>query len=140
MNYRRFAVVALAGVLPWVLVTWDTGWYPIFSVGFANISSFPFASSSFTTLPAYLGRVGTVPSHLSAWPLATLLYAIALASAVFEKADSVVVAGFLGLAAFNVGLLAVAVSGQRGIIAFPVGALWLPLAAGWVVYADLTVG
>ena len=137
MNRRRFAVVALAGVLPWVVVTWDTGWYPLFSVGFAHVSPFPFTSSSFTTLPAYIARVGTVPNHLSAWPLATLLYATGLAAAAFDEADAVVVAGFLALAAFNVGLLAFSVSGQRGILALPVGVVWLLLAAAWVVYADL---
>ena len=129
MNHRRFAVVALAGVLPWVIVTWGAGWYPLFSVGFASVSPV-----SFTTLPEYLARVGSVPSRLSAWPLATLLYATALAASAFDEADRVVVAGFLVLAAFNVGLLAFSVSGQRGILAFPLGALWLLLVAAWVVY------
>jgi uncharacterized protein (TIGR04206 family) len=139
MNRRRFAIVALAGALPWVIVTWATGWYPIFSLGFAHVAS-PVTDSTFTSLPAYLSRVGTVPSHLNAWPLATLLYATGLAASAFEEADAVVVAGFLALAAFNVGLLGLSVSGQRGILALPAGVLWLLLAGAWVVYEERSSG
>ncbi|WP_232688633.1 TIGR04206 family protein [Halobacterium zhouii] len=131
MDRRRFAVVALAGVLPWVIVTWDTGWYPLFSVGFASVSPF-----SFTTLPTYLARVGNVPSHLSGWPLATMLYVVALVTAAMDEADAYVVAGFLGLAAFNVGLLALSVSDQQGILAVPLGVVWLLVAGAWVVYEE----
>ena len=128
---RRLAVVLLAGVLPWVVVAWPAGWYPIFSVGFLRLDTL-----AFTSLSAYVDRVGTVPNHLAAWPIATVLWAGGLLAAAFEDTSTVVVAGFLLLAGFQVGLLGLELSGQRGVLAVPVGALWLILAASWVVYDD----
>lgn len=127
---RRLLVVALAGLLPWVVVTWPGGWYPLFSYGFASLSPF-----SFTTLPGYLSRVGTVPPHLNAWPLGTLTYLIALAAAAAEGMRRSILAGFLLIAGAQVGILAVNLSGQRGILAVPLGTLWL-WAAAVVVFAE----
>ncbi|MFB6072726.1 MAG: TIGR04206 family protein [Halobacterium sp.] len=132
---RRFLAVLLAGVLPWVAVTWPGGWYPIFAVGFAHLDP-----PSFTTLPAWVDRVGTVPSRFSAWPVATVLYGAGLAAAAIDDADGVVVAGLLALSAANVALLAMSLSGQRGVLAVPVGALWLVAAAGYAVYRDARAG
>ncbi|MFC3476489.1 TIGR04206 family protein [Halobacterium litoreum] len=131
MRRRRTAVVFLAGLLPWVAVTWPGGWYPLFSVGFLQ-----FDPLTFTSLPAYVERVGTVPEHLSAWPIATLLWAAALASAPFERVDGTVTVGLLALAGASVLSLSLELSGQRGITAIPLGALWLWAAAG-VEYAAL---
>lgn len=130
---RRLAVVALAGALPWAVVTFDGGWYTVFSLGFLHVDPFLF-----TSLPAYVSRVGSVPPRLTAWPTATLLYAAALATAVLDHVvglDSRVPAGLLFLAGVDVGLLALSLSRQSTILAVPVGALWL-WAAVWVGYGD----
>ncbi len=134
---RRLAGVVLAGLLPWVVVTFDGGWYAVFSVGFLHLDPF-----SFTSLPGYVSRVASVPPRLTAWPTATLLYAAALATAVFDHVsdlDSRVPAGLLFLAGVDVGLLALSLSRQPTILAIPVGALWL-WAAVWVGYGDDLLG
>ncbi|MCG1003080.1 MULTISPECIES: hypothetical protein [Halobacterium] len=132
-TWQRLAAVVLAGVLPWVVVTFDGGWYSVFSVGFLHLDPF-----SFTSLPEYVAHVGSVPPRLSAWPTAVLLYGAALATAVVDDAvglDSRIPAGLLFLAGVDVGFLALSLSRQSTILAFPVGALWL-WAAVWVGYGD----
>ncbi|MCD2199470.1 TIGR04206 family protein [Halobacterium sp. KA-4] len=134
---RRLAVVVLAGVLPWVVVTFDGGWYPVFSFGFLHLDPV-----SFTSLPTYVSRVGSVPPRLTAWPMATLLYVAALATALFDyvsSLDSRIPAGLLFLAGVDVGLLALSLSRQPTILALPVGALCL-WAAVWVGYGDALLG
>ncbi|MGB9965844.1 TIGR04206 family protein [Halobacterium hubeiense] len=134
---RRLAAVLLAGLLPWVVVTFDGGWYPLFSVGFLH-----FDPLSVTTLPGYLARVGSVPPRLTAWPTATLLYGAALAAALLERAvglDARIPAGLLFLAGVNVAFIGLSLSRQATILAVPVGALWL-WAAVWVGYGDALLG
>ncbi|MXR20683.1 TIGR04206 family protein [Halobacterium bonnevillei] len=133
MTRRRLAVAVLAGLLPWVVVTFDGGFYTMFAGGFLHLDPF-----SFTSMLEYLGRVPTVPARLTAWPTATLLYALGLAAAVLNHVsgfDARVPAGLLFLAGVDVGLLGVSLSGQQGILAVPVGAVWL-WAAVWVGYGD----
>lgn len=134
---QRLAAVVLAGALPWVVVTFDGGWYSVFSVGFLHLDPF-----SFTSLTGYVSRVGSVPPRLTAWPTATLLYGAALATAVLDYVsalDSRIPAGLLFLAGVDVGLLALSLSRQPTIFAVPVGALWL-WAAVWVAYGDALLG
>ncbi|CQH56012.1 TIGR04206 family protein [Halobacterium hubeiense] len=133
----RLAAVVLAGALPWVAVTFDGGWYPMFSVGFLHFDPF-----SFTSLPAYLARVESVPPRLTAWPTATLLYGAALATAVLDHVvgfDARIPAGLLFLTGVDVGLLGLSLSREPTILALPVGALWL-WAAVWVGYGDALLG
>lgn len=123
----------IAGVLPWVVVTFDTGFYTIFAAGFLHLDPV-----SFTSILEYVGRVSSVPPRLTAWPTATLLYALALLAAVLDHTsglDSRIPAGLLILAGVDVGLLGLSLSGQQGILAVPVGAVWLWTAV-WVGYAD----
>jgi uncharacterized protein (TIGR04206 family) len=130
---RRLAVAALAGLLPWVIVSFDGGFYTMFTGGFVHLDPL-----SFTSIVEYLGRVPTVPARLTAWPTATLLYALALAAAALDHVsgfDPRVPAGLLFLAGIDVGLLGVSLSGQQGILALPVGAVWLWVAV-WVGYGD----
>lgn len=114
-------------------MTFDGGWYPLFSLGFLHLDPV-----SFTSLPQYVDSVGVVPPRLTAWPTAVLLYAAALAAVVLDHVaglDSRVPAGLLFLAGVDVGLLGVSLSSQQGIFAVPVGALWL-WAAVWVGYGS----
>lgn len=133
-SLRRLALIVLAGGLPWVVVTFDGGWYPIFAVGFFQVDPV-----SFTSLPRYVDAVGSVPPRLTAWPTATLLYGLAVATALWEHVASLdwrVPAGLLFLAGVDVGLLGVSLSGQQAILAVPVGALWL-WAAVYLGYSDV---
>lgn len=119
VNRRRVAFVVLAGVLPWGVVAWDTGWYPVFSLGFASLDPFRF-----TFLPVYLSHA-MVSSGFAALATGSLLYAFALASALLGDPDERVTAGLLVLAGFSVASFAWNVSGQRGIVVAPLGTLWL---------------
>ncbi|AHG04010.1 hypothetical protein HALDL1_10665 [Halobacterium sp. DL1] len=130
MNRRRVGVVVLAGLLPWVVVAWPGGWYPIFSAGFLRVETL-----AFTSLPTYVARVGAFPSHLQAWPIAVLLWAGAVVTAAVDRVDSAVTVGLLALAGASVLSLSLSLSGQRGITAVPLGTLWLWAAAA-VCYTD----
>jgi len=130
MNRRRVGVVVLAGLLPWVVVAWPGGWYPIFSAGFLRVETL-----AFTSLPTYVARVGAFPSHLQAWPIAVLLWAGAVVTAAVDWVDSAVTVGLLALAGASVLSLSLSLSGQRGITAVPLGTLWLWAAAA-VCYTD----
>jgi uncharacterized protein (TIGR04206 family) len=134
MSRRRLAVVLLAGLLPWVVVTWPSGWYPLFSAGFVHLDPL-----TVTSLPAYHARVGGIPPHLSAWPTAVVLYLGAVLSALFDDPNPRLSAGLLVFAGLSVLLLASSLSDQRGILAVPLGTVWL-WSAAVVGYADVLTG
>jgi uncharacterized protein (TIGR04206 family) len=134
MRRRRAGVVLLVGLLPWVVVTWPDGWYPMFSLGFLRVETL-----TFTSLPAYVERVGDVPSHLQPWPIAVLLWAGAVVTTLVDRVDVAVTVGLLALAGASVLSLAVAPDGPRGLNALPVGGLWVWSAAA-VCYVDLFAG
>jgi len=123
---RVVAVAVLAGLLPWVVVVWENGAYPLFSVGFLYTESL-----TFTSLPAWVERTGTVPPQYRAWPVATTLWLAGTVAAVLNV-DRRVTAGLLVLAAGSVGSLALALSRQQTVTGVPLGALALGAAA---VYA-----
>jgi uncharacterized protein (TIGR04206 family) len=126
----RAAAAAVAGLLPWLVVSWEHGAYPLFSFGFVYTESL-----SLTTLPAYLDAVGSVPPQFRAWPVATAVWLAGVACAVLDV-DRRVTAGLLAIAGWSVVSLAVALSGQRTVTAYPVGAVFL-LAAAAGVYVDV---
>jgi|GEM_PF-1312367 uncharacterized protein (TIGR04206 family) len=123
---RVVAAAVLAGLVPWVVVAWENGAYPLFSVGFLYTDSL-----TFTSLPAYAERAGTVPPQFRAWPIATTLWLASVAAAVWDR-DSRLTAGLLALAAGSVVSLSLALSRQQSVTGVPVGALALGAAA---VYA-----
>jgi uncharacterized protein (TIGR04206 family) len=124
----RVAVAVAAGLLPWLVVSWENGAYPLFSFGFVYTESL-----SLTTLPAYLDAVGSVPPGFRAWPIATALWLAGVAAAVLDF-DRRVTAGLLAIAGGSVVSLALALSGQQTVTAYPVGAVFLGAAAA-AVYA-----
>jgi uncharacterized protein (TIGR04206 family) len=130
MTRRRLAVVLLAGLLPWVVVTWPGGWYPLFTAGFLHLDPL-----TFTSLPAYHARVGGIPPQFSAWPTAVVLYLGAVVSALFDDPDPRLSAGLLVLAGVSVLLLASSLTEQRHILAIPLGTVWL-WGAAVLGYAD----
>ncbi|MDL0145426.1 MULTISPECIES: TIGR04206 family protein [Halobacterium] len=124
---RRVVAVALAaGVVPWVIVDWSNGAYPLFSVGFVYPESMTVVG-----LPTYLRSVGTVPPALRAWPTAVALWGGGVAAAALDV-DWRVTAGVLAFAGGSVVSLAAAVTAQPSLTGVPVGAGALWLAAGYV--------
>jgi uncharacterized protein (TIGR04206 family) len=123
---RVVAAVLVAGVVPWVVVVWENGAYPLFSVGFLYTESL-----TFTSLPAYVERAGTVPPQFRAWPVGTTLWLAGVVAAAW-CGDRRLTAGLLALAAGSVVSLSLALSRQQSVTGIPVGALALAAAA---VYA-----
>ncbi|WP_245708108.1 TIGR04206 family protein [Halobacterium jilantaiense] len=119
-------MAVLVGLLPWVVVVLENGVYPLFSVGFLYTEPL-----TFTSLPVWVERTGTVPPQYRAWPVATTLWLAGIAAAGLDM-DRKMTAGLLALAAGSVGSLALALSRHRTVTGIPVGALALGAAA---VYA-----
>lgn len=126
-RYRRLLALVLPGVLPWAAVTWPTGYYLVFAVGWSQRGF-----SGFRTLLAILGTGSMGAPAVAPWLVGTMLYVLALASAALAsvgREDRRLTAGCLFLAGASVLLFAVRASGQRGVLVVPVGVATLWLAA-----------
>ncbi|GGL56667.1 hypothetical protein [Halocalculus aciditolerans] len=130
VDARRVLLVLLAGALPWAVVAWDTGWYPVFSAGFASLDPLRF-----TLLSVYFSRAVVSPGF-AALGTGAFLYLLSLASALAGDPDERLTAGLLVLAGLCVASFAWRVSGQRGVVVAPLGTLWLWAAAA-VGYRDV---
>ena|SRR6056297_2893248 len=126
---RVVAAAVLAGLVPWVVVAWSDGAYPLFSAGFLYTESL-----TFTSLPAWVERAGTVPPQYRAWPIATGLWLAGVVAAVWGG-DRRLTAGLLALAAGSVVSLSLALSRQQTVTGVPVGALALGAAAAYAFVA-----
>jgi uncharacterized protein (TIGR04206 family) len=136
-RYRLLAHLLL-GVSPWVLVVWPTGAYAVSALFWVDV-----APLGITTLPGFLAASGgPLPAHLLAWPVATLCYLGALASALagrWDREDRRLTAGLLALAGVALVRFVGGVSVQRAITAFPLGSgLLLAAAAAEYWFGVLT--
>jgi uncharacterized protein (TIGR04206 family) len=130
---RPLALLALLA-LPWtVLSTTDL----VFAWGLATVDPLHV-----TTLPDYLFvYTRGLPNRLLAWPVAVLLYALAVGNAALGSVapgleDRRVTGGLLALAGashlwFSLGL------SRPGVLAVPVGSVLLWTAAWWFHWPDL---
>ena len=134
---RRLLVVVAAGLVPWVVVPYEVGASLVFSFGLVNQNPL-----SLQPVVGYvLVRTGPLPPSLLAWPTATVLYVLAVASAALaavEREDRRVTAGLFALASLDVLYFAVAFSSVRlRVVALPLGvallwlAAWESLPDGW---------
>jgi uncharacterized protein (TIGR04206 family) len=126
---RRTVAILLAGLVPWVAVPFEAGLSLVFSFGLVNPPSLYVE-----TVVAYVFvDTARLPPSLLAWPTATLLYCLALASASLarvDREDRRVTAALLALAGLDVLYFAVAFSARRmGVVALPLGTALLWLAA-----------
>lgn len=133
---RRVVALLAVGLLPWVVVVSRGEVGLVLAWGLADP-----ATADVTTLPAYVRLTGglAVSRYLLAWPVATLLYLAAVASAVAGVAvgreDRRVTAGLLVLVGAVLVPVAAGVGRQAGVVAAPVGTAvcW---AAAWVGWRD----
>ena len=126
-RYRRLLALLLPGILPWGVVTWPTGYYLVFAVGWSV-----GGLSDFRTLPTILEAGGAGASAAGPWLAGTILYVASLAAAALaavDREDRRLTAGLLFLAGASVLLFALRSSAQRGILVVPVGVLTLWAAA-----------
>jgi len=134
MPGRGTLLLLAAGLVPWVLIPYETGVSLVFSFGLVTPHPLYFQS-----VLAYLDAAGRLPRTLLAYPIATVLYASALASralAALDREDRRVTAGLLGLAGLDVLYFAVAFSSYRiRVVALPTGTFLLWLAA-WACRPD----
>ncbi|WP_135827921.1 TIGR04206 family protein [Halorussus halobius] len=129
---RRLLALLGLSLLPWsVLATGDV----VFAWGLATTDPIHV-----TTITDYLFvYTAGLPARLLAWPVAVLLYLLALASVAVGAVapeDRRVTAGLLVLAGashlrFSVGLA------RPGVLAVPTGTVLLWLAAWWFHWPDL---
>lgn len=134
-GHRRWLVFSLPLVLPWVVVTWDGGWYVLFSAFWID------PGPRLVTLSQYLSRTTVTLSSRSvvlAWPGAFLLYLLAVAVTAVRPDRSVVAASLFWLAGLAVGFYALGISEQIGLVGIPVGGVVLWLVAGYAYLSPQT--
>ncbi|MFB6125590.1 MAG: hypothetical protein ABEJ59_06495 [Halanaeroarchaeum sp.] len=134
---RRWLVLLAPAVLPWVHVSYATGGYTVFALGWVDPG--PRVTPIFTFLQH--GLQNGLRSFTVAYPLAVALFALALAIARVTppwQGTRAVVAALLGLAAANVTFFAAGLDAQSTITAIPLGVVWLGAAAVREYYAFYT--
>ncbi|MFB6361904.1 MAG: TIGR04206 family protein [Halobacteriales archaeon] len=130
------AVIAVAGLLPWVVVFGERGSMTlVFAFGLLNPDAVHL-----TWLWSYLTTLTRgVPQSLLAWPVATLLWVGALGSGLAgvatNREDRRVTGGLLVLAGGSLLPVALTVGRPASITAVPVGTVLL-WAIGWWRYGD----
>ena len=130
---RRFLALALAGLSPWLLFSTPRQLDVVFAWGWINVETWHVV-----TLYEYLFEFTrgprSLPRHLQAWPIATALYAGALASALSgllvgredrRLTDGLAVLAMLSLLRFAAGL------SYAGATALPVGVVTVPVVLWW---------
>ncbi|WP_115863746.1 TIGR04206 family protein [Halorussus litoreus] len=129
---RRLLALAALAIAPWTVL--GAGDF-VFAWGLATVDPLHV-----TTLPDYLFvYTAGLPARLLAWPIAVLLYLLAVVSAALGTAgweDRRVTGGLLVLAGashlrFSLGL------SRLGLLAVPTGSLLLWTAAWWFHWPDL---
>jgi len=130
----RVAWIVLAGLVPWLVVAVD---YPgssmmlVFAAGFVTPDPLHV-----TTLPTYLAVLSRgLPRSLVGWPVATLLWFLALASGVsgltIGREDPRVTGGLLVLAGLSLLPVAHSVGRPTGVLVVPIGTVALWVVAWW---------
>lgn len=125
-GYHRAAVLLLAGILPWGVVTWSNGFYLVFVFGSTRVG---FSGFNVLSVPLF---APITPGFTVARAIGALCYLLALGSAVlgrFDLEDRRVTAGLLFLAGVSALQFALELNGQRGILVLPIGVVTLWVAA-----------
>jgi len=128
-RHRRALAILVAGLVPWLVIPYEDAVGLVFSVTLANTETLATTSVYHYVFVYTRG----LPTELLAWPTATLLYGAGVASAALsriDREDRRVTAGLFALAAFDVCYAVLGFSSFRaGTIAYPLGAVFLALAA-----------
>jgi|AntDeeMinimDraft_4_1070355.scaffolds.fasta_scaffold00017_50 uncharacterized protein (TIGR04206 family) len=135
---RRLVAVLLLGVAPWVVVRFPGQFDMVFSWGWINSYNWNVVTM-WEYLFEYTLGLRSLPRHLQAWPVATVLYLCALTSASSGAAvateDRRVTAGLLVLAALSILRYTIGFNNPRATVV----PLFIPavLVVCWWAYADV---
>jgi uncharacterized protein (TIGR04206 family) len=131
----RWGIYLAPLVLPWVVVSWGTGHYTVFSVGWIDPG---FRVVSMLTY-FERGAIGVgVRRFTLAYPIALVLYLLALFLVIRRRdatAGSSPVTALLLLSGLHIGFYGYGIATQDGLIAVPLATFWLWLAAA-IEYRD----
>ncbi|MEF8782417.1 MAG: TIGR04206 family protein [Haloarculaceae archaeon] len=130
MNHRLAAIVAV-GALPWSLVFAGQELTLVFAFGLVDPA--PLYLTDIVTYTFVYTR--GLPEYLFAWPVGTLLYALALGSTLsghlFGREDRRVTAVLLVLVGLTQVSFALGLSRRANSVAFPLGLLLCVAVVWW---------
>lgn len=130
---RRLLVLVLVGLSPWIVVVFPTQIDLLFSWGWINTDPVNVVTMREYLFQRTLG-FRTLPRHLQAWPVTTLLYALAVASAaggcVLNSEDRRVTAGLVLFAALSLLHLTVGLA-RPDATPVPVGPVLMVAVVWW---------
>jgi len=130
---RRLVLVLLAGLVPWVVVVTDGAVSLVASFGLVSVAPFHVT-------PIWSGLLrtgGGLPAPLRSWPVAAVLYLLALGSAVvgwrFDREDARLTGGLLVVTGLALLPVVLAVGRPMHVTALALGsvALWVVAWAGY---------
>ncbi|SNZ05208.1 TIGR04206 family protein [Natronoarchaeum philippinense] len=130
---RRFLAYVLAGLSPWVALVFPGRVDVFFAWGWINLDPWN-AVTVYEYLFVYTRGPLALPRHIQAWPIATLLYAGAFASALagvlFGREDRRLTAGLAALSMLSV-LRFSAGFARPSITPVPIGVAVVALVVWW---------
>jgi uncharacterized protein (TIGR04206 family) len=137
MPSRRLLAVVLAGLLPWSLVFAGSELTLVFSVGLVDPRPLYFTDVATYTVVYTRG----LPQYLFAWPLGSLLYLLAVGSALsgelFDREDRRVTAVLLVLIGLTQLSFAWGFSRKLGTLAVPAGTVSCFTVVWWYDWPTL---
>ena len=131
-DWRWVALLALPLLAPWVLVTWDGGWYVLFSVLWVD------PGPRIVTMPEFLwqARFAVAPRTLATtWPVGLALYLAGLLTVSLRPERRVLTTSLFWLSGLMILFYGLGLSVRADILALPFGtvAAW---GAAWASYRD----
>ena len=131
-DWRWVALLALPLLAPWVLVTWEGGWYVLFSVLWVD------PGPPIVTMPEFLwqARFAVASRTLATtWPVGLALYLAGLLTVSLRPERRVLTTSLFWLSGLMILFYGLGLSVRADILALPFGtvAAW---GAAWASYRD----
>jgi len=129
-DWRWLGLLSLPLFAPWVLVTWDGGWYVLCSVLWVD------PGPRIVTMPEFLwqARFAVASRTLATtWPVGLALYLGGLLAAFLRPDGRVLSASLLWLSGLMILFYGLGIATRPGLVALPFGTLaaW---GAAWATY------
>jgi len=135
---RRFAVVALLGLLPWTILIIGSELTLVLPLGLVNTNPLQFVS----VYDFFVRFTTGLPSFIESWRTGVLLYALAVASAlsgvVWREDPRITALALVGAALSQIGVF-LGFNRRLGSLALPVGTVVILTVVWWYYWPLLTV-